>query len=157
MLRSLLSSNLALTEEGLAELSGMPVRRVCGLVRDRFGAGLPALLKKAQLPPSTHVAFKEAIAAMRDDFGRDAEGTARLRRRTIERVLTRYEDADVGEVASLLTLLRRFATEAARDEGRLYCQELVCDELVCDELVGDELVGDELAAEPPSITYSAAA
>jgi uncharacterized protein (DUF2336 family) len=147
MLRALLSGNLALFEEGLAELSGMPVRRVCGLVRDRFGAGLPALLKKAQLPPSTHVAFKEAIAAMRDDFGRDAEGTARLRRRTIERVLTRYEDADVGEVASLLTLLRRFATEAARDEARLYCQELVC----------DELVGDELAAEPPAITYSAAA
>ena len=38
MLRALLSGNLALFEEGLAELSGMPVRRVCGLVRDRFGA-----------------------------------------------------------------------------------------------------------------------
>jgi uncharacterized protein (DUF2336 family) len=147
MLRALLSGNLALFEEGLAELSGMPVRRVCGLVRDRFGAGLPALLKKAQLPPSTHVAFKEAIAAMRDGFAGDAEGTARLQRRTIERVLTRYEDADVGEVASLLTLLRRFATEAARDEARVFCHELV----------RDELVGDELAAEPPSITYSAAA
>jgi len=137
MLRALLSGNLALFEEGLAELSGMPVRRVCGLVRDRFGAGLPALLEKAQLPPSTHVAFKEAIAAMRDGFARDAEGTARLQRRMIERILTRYEDADVGEVASLLTLLRRFATEAARDEARLFC--------------------DELAAEPPAIAYSAAA
>jgi uncharacterized protein (DUF2336 family) len=147
MLRALLSGNLALFEEGLAELSGMPVRRVGGLVRDRFGAGLPALLKKAQLPPSTHVAFKEALAAMRDGFARDTEDTARLQRRMIERVLTRYEDSDVGEVASLLTLLRRFATEAARDEARLYCQELVC----------DELVGDELAAEPPAITYSAAA
>jgi uncharacterized protein (DUF2336 family) len=147
MLRALLSGNLALFEEGMAELSGMPVRRVSGLVRDHFGAGLPALLKKAQLPPSTHVAFKEAIAAMRDDFARDAEGVARLQRRTIERVLTRYEDADVGEVASLLTLLRRFATEAARDEARKFCHELVCDEVVC----------DELAAEPPAIAYSAAA
>ncbi len=137
MLRALLSGNLALFEEGLAELSGMPVRRVCELIRDRFGAGLPALLEKAQLPPSTHVAFKEAIAAMRDGFARDAEGTARLQRRMIERILTRYEDADVGEVASLLTLLRRFATEAARDEARLFC--------------------DELAAEPPAIAYSAAA
>jgi uncharacterized protein (DUF2336 family) len=137
LLRALLSGNLALFEEGLAELSGMPMRRVCGLVRDRFGAGLPALLEKAQLPASTHVAFKEAIAAMRDGFARDAEGTARLQRRMIERILTRYEDADVSEVASLLTLLRRFATEAARDEARLFC--------------------DELAAEPPAITYSAAA
>jgi len=84
---------------------------------------------------------------MRDDFARDAEGVARLQRRTIERVLTRYEDADVGEVASLLTLLRRFATEAARDEARKFCHELVCDEVVC----------DELAAEPPAIAYSAAA
>jgi uncharacterized protein (DUF2336 family) len=142
MLRALLSGNLALFEEGLAELSGMPVRRVCGLVRDRFGAGLPALFEKAQLPPSTHAAFKEALAAMRDGFSRDAEGAARLQRRMIERVLTRYEDADVGEVAPLLTLLRRFATEAARDEARLFCDELVC---------------DELAAEPPAIPYAAAA
>ena len=142
MLRALLSGNLALFEEGLAELSGMPVQRVGGLVRDRFGAGLPALLEKAQLPPSTHVAFKEAIATMRDGFARDAEGAARLQRRMIERVLTRYEHADVGEVASLLTLLRRFAAEAARDEARLFCQDLV---------------GDERAVEPPAITYSAAA
>jgi hypothetical protein len=43
----------------------------------------------------------------------------------IERVLTRCEDADLGEVAPLLTLLRRFATEAAREEARLFCEELV--------------------------------
>ena len=43
----------------------------------------------------------------------------------IERVLTRCEDAHVGELAPLLTLLRRFATEAAREEARLFCDELV--------------------------------
>ena len=46
----------------------------------------------------------------------------------IERVLTRCEDADLGELAPLLTLLRRFATEAAREEARLFCDELVAEE-----------------------------
>ena len=54
-------------------------------------------------------------------------GAARLKRRMIERVLTRCEDADLGELAPLLTLLRRFATEAAREEARLFCDELVAE------------------------------
>jgi hypothetical protein len=40
-------------------------------------------------------------------------------------VLTRCEDEDLDELAPLLTLLRRFATEAAREEARLFCDELV--------------------------------
>ena len=43
---------------------------------------------------------------------------ARLKRRMIERVLTRCENEDIGDLAPLLTLLRRFATEAAREEAR---------------------------------------
>jgi hypothetical protein len=45
----------------------------------------------------------------------------------IERVLTGCQDAEIGEVEPLLTLLRRFATEAAREEARRYCDELVAD------------------------------
>jgi hypothetical protein len=55
-------------------------------------------------------------------------GAARLKRRMIERVLTRCEDDDPAELAPLLTLLHRFATEAAREEARLFCDELVADE-----------------------------
>jgi hypothetical protein len=43
----------------------------------------------------------------------------------IERVLTGCEKAEIGEIEPLLTLLRRFATEAARDEARRYCEDLV--------------------------------
>jgi hypothetical protein len=46
----------------------------------------------------------------------------------IERVLTRCEDGEFGELAPLTTLLHRFATEAAREEARLFCDELVSDE-----------------------------
>jgi hypothetical protein len=44
----------------------------------------------------------------------------------------------MSDVAPLITLLRRFAAEAAREEARSYCD-------------------DELAAEPRQLIYSAAA
>jgi hypothetical protein len=42
----------------------------------------------------------------------------------VERVLTRCEHETQGEIDPLLILLRRFATEAARDEARLLCADL---------------------------------
>jgi uncharacterized protein (DUF2336 family) len=120
-----LSGNVTLFEEALAELTGIPVTRISGIVHGRGEGSLHALFEKSQLPPSTYPAFKEAILAMREGFVYDPGGAARLKRRMTERVLTRCEDADLGEVAPLLTLLRRFATEAAREEARLFCEELV--------------------------------
>ena len=43
----------------------------------------------------------------------------------IERVLTRCASADADEIAPLIMLLRRFATEAAREEARMFCDDLV--------------------------------
>jgi uncharacterized protein (DUF2336 family) len=125
ILRALLSGNIVLFEEALAELADMPVARVSGLVHDRGTSGLRALFEKARLPTSTYPAFKEAIEAMREGYLLEPGGATRLKRRMIERVLTRCEDEDLDELAPLLTLLRRFATEAAREEARLFCDELV--------------------------------
>ena len=125
ILRALLSGNIALFEEALAELTDMPVARVSGLIHDRSSVGLRALFNKARLPASTYPAFKEAIEAMREGLMHESGGATRLKRRMIERVLTRCEDADLGELAPLLTLLRRFATEAAREEARMFCDDLV--------------------------------
>ncbi len=133
ILRALLSGNIALFEEALAELTDMPVARVSGLVHDRGSVGLRALFDKARLPASTYPAFKEAIEAMRDGFLHEPGGAARLKRRMIERVLTRCEDTDLGELAPLLTLLRRFATEAAREEARMFCDELVADDFAAED------------------------
>ncbi len=92
--------------------------------------GLLALFDQAELPPSTYPAFKEAIEALREGgLISEPGGAARLKRRTIERVLTRCENEDIGELAPLLTLLRRFATEAAREEARMFCDELVAESL----------------------------
>jgi hypothetical protein len=40
-------------------------------------------------------------------------------------VLTRCAEETLGDIEPLLTLLRRFAAEAAREEARLFCDELV--------------------------------
>jgi hypothetical protein len=48
-------------------------------------------------------------------------------RRMVERVLAHCAAEPSIERASLLALLRRFAVEAARDEARLFCEDLVID------------------------------
>jgi uncharacterized protein (DUF2336 family) len=130
LLRALLSGNVAMFEEALAELSGIPLQRVCGIVHGR-GAGFRALYDKAGLPPSTLPAFREALEAMREEsFAGDPAGANRLRRRIIERVLTRCEGSALDEIEPVLTLLRRYAAEAAREEARAFCEELVADDRI---------------------------
>lgn len=138
ILRALLSGNVALFEEALAELSGLPLSRVAGIVHGR-GAGLRALYEKAGLPASTFPAFREALDAMREDgFVNEPGGASRLKRRIIERVLTRCEGEALDEIEPVLVLLRRYAAEAARDEARLFC----------DELVGDDTLAIDAEARP---------
>jgi hypothetical protein len=56
----------------------------------------------------------------------------------VERVLARSsslrgEDLRGQDMASLLALLRRFAVEAAREEARMFCDDLVAS----DYIIGD--------------------
>ncbi len=130
ILRSLLSGNVDLFEEALADLAQVPLTRVVGIVHDRRGAGFRALYDKAGLPASTFPAFREALEAMREEgFMFEPGNASRLKRRVIERTLTRCESEAPEEIEPLLTLLRRYAAEAAREEARLFCDELVADGL----------------------------
>jgi len=143
ILRALLSGNVALFEHALADLSGLPLARVSALVHDRRSAALRALYERAGLPASTYVAFHEAVEAMKEiGFLDGVDGSIRLRRRVVERVLARCADGTIGDVEPLVTLLRRFAAEAAREEARAFCQELVAD----DGVVEDEPSHEERAA-----------
>jgi uncharacterized protein (DUF2336 family) len=129
VLRALLSGNIDVFEQALAELSGMPLARVRSFLHDHRGAGFRAVFDKAGLPGSTWPAFRAAVEAMRETgFHAEPGGASRLKRRMVERVLTGCERGEIGEVEPLLTLLRRFATEAAREEARRYCAELVADD-----------------------------
>jgi uncharacterized protein (DUF2336 family) len=143
VLRALLSGNMAMFEDALAELSGLPLARVQALVHDRGNAGFRAVFDRAGLPASTYLAFREALTAVREaHYNGEFIGASRLKRRMVERVLTSCERADVGDVEPLLILLRRFAAEAAREDARIYCDHLIADDLVDD----DPATGEQRAA-----------
>jgi uncharacterized protein (DUF2336 family) len=130
ILRALLSGNLELFDRALSELSDMPQARVSALLHDRGGASLQALLIRAGLPESTFAAFRIALEASHETGYVDSlGGVARLRRRMVERVLTHCE-TDSQAAEPLLILLRRFATESAREEARMFCDELVAEEVI---------------------------
>jgi uncharacterized protein (DUF2336 family) len=127
ILRALLSGNLELFDSALAELSGLPQARVSALLHDRGSASLHALLKRAGLPESTFAAFRAALEVSHETgFVGTVGGAAILRRRMVERVLTHCE-TDHRATEPLLILLRRFATESAREEARMFCDELIAD------------------------------
>src|SRR6187399_2775586 len=128
ILRALLSANLELFDAALAELADLPLARVTALLHDRGGASLQALLIRAGLPESTFAAFRIALEVSQETGYVDSiGGAARLRRRMVERVLT-HCSTDRKAAEPLLILLRRFATESAREEARMFCEELVADE-----------------------------
>ena len=126
VLRALFSGNLSLFEEALADLTGMPLPRVIGIVHDRRGTGFRALYEKAGLPASAYPVFRGALEAIREEgFVKDSVDATRLKRRIIERVLTGCENAALDNVEPLLSLLRRYEAEAAREEARTYCEDLM--------------------------------
>ncbi|MBO4225172.1 DUF2336 domain-containing protein [Bradyrhizobium neotropicale] len=128
ILRALLSGNIELFRAALAELSDLPQARIAALLHDRGAASLDALLIRAGLPESTFAAFRAALEASHEAGYVDSiDGAVRLRRRMVERVLTHCE-TDRQAAEPLLILLRRFATESAREEARVFCEELVAEE-----------------------------
>jgi uncharacterized protein (DUF2336 family) len=129
ILRALLSGNIGLFDSSLVELTGLPQKRVSALVFDRSGSNLNALLARAEFPESTFGAFRAALEAMHEiGFAGTIEGMTRLRRRMVERVLTQCEMESSEATEPLLILLRRFSAESAREEARLFCDELVAND-----------------------------
>jgi uncharacterized protein (DUF2336 family) len=128
ILRAILSGNIVLFEEALAELSALPLDTVSSYIHDRSVSGFQALYRKAGLPDAAYPAFREAIAAMRGGLllG-EHNDVARLKRRIVERVLERCSEEAQGDLVPLITALQRFAVEAARDEARMFCEDLVAD------------------------------
>ena len=127
ILRALLSGNRDLFDYALVELTGLPQKRVCGILQDVDGSGVQALLTRAGLPASSLPAFMAALSAYQEmGFIATVGGEARLRRRMVERVLTMCE-TDEASSEQLLVLLRRFAMESAREEARMFCDELAAD------------------------------
>ncbi|CAH1677276.1 conserved hypothetical protein [Hyphomicrobiales bacterium] len=127
MLRSLLSGEPALAEAAFVSLSGLPEERVAALLRDRRGAGLKALYRKARLPAALEPAFLAAILAL-NARGFDAGGARPgIDRGLLRDVLIACEAMEGPEADALMALLRRLDAEAARDEAKSLADALADD------------------------------
>jgi uncharacterized protein (DUF2336 family) len=126
ILRALLSGNIVLFEEALAELSELPPDSVGSYIHGRTVSGFHALYRKAGLPEPAYPAFREAVIALREGVLIGEQGdVTRLKRRMVERVLMRCAEAADNDLAPLISSLQRFAVEAAREEARAFCDDLV--------------------------------
>jgi uncharacterized protein (DUF2336 family) len=153
ILRALLSGNVVLVEEALAELSGLPIDRVISHIHDKTIFGFHAVYRKAGLPDAAYPAFREAIAAMRKGVlvGERSE-VARLKRRMVEHVMAACAREREPDSASLLALLRRFSVEAAREEARSFCQDLVADSpVIAAPMLAQAQIGAAQMAQVPDV------
>lgn len=127
MLRSLLSAEPALAEAAFSSLSGLPLARVSAILRDRSGASLRGLYRKAGMPGSLLPAFAAAIAALNISGFERVSGTRGIDRAIMASVMSRCERLEGSEADSLNGLLRRLDAEAAREEARLMADSFADD------------------------------
>jgi uncharacterized protein (DUF2336 family) len=126
LLRALLCGNTRFLVDALAELSGLSARRITSILSDRSGHGFRALFERAGLPQSAFGAFRATLEVVHEmGFAGAAPGYAALGRGMVEQVIARYAPDAYGELDELYALLRRFASEAARDEARHFTADLV--------------------------------
>ncbi len=116
ILRAILSREVAFATASFADLAQLSVKRATAILSDRRGGGFRALYAKAGLPEGLRPAFEAAVGALRDE--READAVPQLSRRMIEQVLAACQRLPEEEAGRLVALLRRFETEAARDEAR---------------------------------------
>lgn len=127
ILRAVLSQGAAFAEAAFAELADMPLKRVAGLLQDKRGAGFSALYRKAGLPAGLYPAFEAAFSALREPQGDGRWAGLALSRRMVERVLSACSQLSPEEAGKLLSLLRRYDMEAAREEAREVAMALIDD------------------------------
>ncbi|WP_350334746.1 DUF2336 domain-containing protein [Coralliovum pocilloporae] len=119
LLRALCLGHFRFIEIALARLARLPVERVSDLLYSGRSASIETVCRQAHLPDKMIPAIVVGIETYLDDLISD-EGMSEYARvrRMLERVLTRLEDIDRSDADALLAMLRRFASDAARDAAR---------------------------------------
>lgn len=121
MLRAICAGQIMFFVQALSLLSGIDRSRVLALLEDNSNKTLYTLYMKAGLPAQAYPAFSIAFDVyMEEGAVLDPTDQYRFTRIMIERVLDRYRRQQFDGVDELLTMLRRFASETARDAARNY-------------------------------------
>jgi uncharacterized protein (DUF2336 family) len=123
LLRALCAGNVRFLEAALSVLSGIPQERVESLVEAGRVSAFRGVYAKAGLPMVAFDAFAAALETCRK-MSEEGGITDRYRftRRMVENVLARYRDITDGEANELMTMLRRFAADQAREAARDYAR-----------------------------------
>jgi uncharacterized protein (DUF2336 family) len=123
LLRALCAGNVRFLEAALSVLSGIPQERVESLVEAGRINAFRGVYAKAGLPMVAFDAFAAALETCRK-MAEEGGITDRYRftRRMVENVLARYRDITDGEANELMTMLRRFAADQAREAARDYAR-----------------------------------
>ena len=112
ILRALCMGDMAFFEAAVARRAGVPVVNARTLIHDEGELGLTSLYKRALLPDALLPAVRMAIEVA-EETGYDGGENDRERftKRMIERVLTQFEDLDIGSdnLEYLLAKLNGFA------------------------------------------------
>jgi uncharacterized protein (DUF2336 family) len=124
LLRAVCAGNIGLFETALAVLARVPEARVASLVRSGRMSALRAVYVKAGLPRQAFEAFAAAIETSARVLRSGADTDRyRLTRDMVDAVLARYRGITDSETNELTSLLRRFASEQAREAARDYVRE----------------------------------
>ena len=128
ILRAILSGQADFARTAFADLSGIDHAAVTRALRDPRAYG--TLHRRAGLPEALLPAFQAVLAAWRECGERRHGGAvpgAALSRRMIERAIAACEASASEEVRTVVTLLTRFETEAARDEAREVARAIIAE------------------------------
>ncbi len=120
LLRSLLGGERELFATALSELARIPHRRVAAFMRNPRGEGFAALALRAGLRSHSLTVFRAALSAVETHRGARGDG---LKLPLVEKVIALCEKRDDPALAKILSLLWRFAAEAARAEARGFARQ----------------------------------
>jgi len=110
IVRAICLGDLAFIEAALAVLADIPLHNARLLIYDAGQLGFKALYDRCKLPPDLFNLFRVGLkVAQQTDFDGGENDRERRRRRTLERILTQYENIDSEDLDYLLGRLRSAA------------------------------------------------
>ncbi len=120
LIRGLCMGNVELFVTSMVSLTGMSDKRVRDCVSDANSGVVAVLCKKAGISQRVAPAILSALTAYQSLAGDLLPETPRTRfaRLMVDRILSDYQGGYDDEMDDLHALLRRFATQIARDEAR---------------------------------------
>ena len=119
IVRAICLGDLAFVEAAFAVLADIPLHNARLLIYDAGQLGFKALYERCKLPPDFFNLFRVGLrVAQQTDFDGGDNDRERRRRRTLERILTQYENIDSEDLEYLLGRLRGAAAAEPPERPR---------------------------------------